>query len=146
VNAPALQLPTREDIETVALTLMSAPQVAMPVKHLFAAGVYVREIFMPAETFVIGFEHKTEHFNVVLSGKARVLSEGVVKDIGAGEVFVSGAGAQKVLLIMEDMRFLTIHANPADATDVDELEASLVVKSEAYLQQADLLKLKEGTQ
>lgn len=138
-NLEPVSGPTNAEIERVEAALLEAPQVEMPVQHRFAPGVYAREIFMPAGTFVIGHEHKTEHFNVVLSGRARVLTDGVVREIAAPDVFTSGAGVRKVLLILEDMRWMTIH--PSTETDPDKLETLLIVKSETFIKHAELQAL-----
>ena len=123
--------PTLEEIERIEGALLNAPQTDMPIVHRFAPGVYVREIFMPKGTFVIGHRHNTEHFNIVLSGKANVIVGGGVLPLEAGAVFVSPAGVRKILYILEDMRWLTVH--PTDETNVQTLEAQLITKSGAYL-------------
>jgi len=122
--------PTLEKIEAVEARLLDLPQVNCPLKHQFAPGVYFREVFMPKGTFVIGHEHQTEHFNVVLSGKASVLCDGVVMDIAAPHVFVSQPGVRKILYIKEDMRWATVH--PTTETDLDILEPLLIRKSAAF--------------
>jgi len=129
------QPPTLADIERVEGELLALPQVDMPLTHLFAPGVYLRVIDMPKGTFVIGHEHRTEHFNIVLAGRARVLVDGVVMEIKAPAVFVSHAGVRKVLEIIEDMRWATIHptAGLDDCQNVERLEDHLRIKSETFL-------------
>lgn len=116
----------RNDVAELVDRLKDEEQVEMPLIHRFSPGIYMREIFMPAGTFVIGHIHKTRHYNIVLSGRARVMIEGEIRDIVAPCAFESGAGVQKVLYIVESMRWLTVHANPTDETDVVKLEESLV--------------------
>jgi len=117
-------------IEALESVLLPLPQVEMPLTHLFAPGVYFREIFMPAGTFIIGHEHKTEHFNVVLAGKAKVSIDGKAQIITAPCVFVSKPGVRKVLEILEDMRWATIH--PTHETSIPKLEKLLVKKSKTF--------------
>ena len=112
--------------------LMDAPQTECPVTHTFAPGVYLREIFMPADTIVVGHEHKTEHVNIVLSGRALVTIDGKTEEIVGGDTFVSKAGVQKALLIVEDMLWVTVH--PTEETDLKKLENLLINKSEAYIE------------
>jgi hypothetical protein len=130
------------DIEKVAQELLKHPQIEMPVQHHFAPGVYTREIFMPAGIFVIGHRHKTEHLNVVLSGRATVYYEGVVEEIKAPYIFKSGVDAQKVLFIHEDMRWATIH--PTQETDLQVLEEMLIDKSAPALEFEQSQKLPGG--
>ena len=80
--------------------------------------------------FVIGHEHRTKHFNMVTEGRARVMVEGIVSEISAPNVFVSNGGVRKVLFILEDMRWITIH--PTTETDLEILEDELIVKSDSY--------------
>ena len=120
----------KETIDHLGDTLQRLPQVEMPLIHLFAPGVYYREIFMPAGTLVIGHEHKTEHFNIVLTGRAKVMMDGVIHDIKGPDVFVSPPGTSKILHIVKDMRWATIH--PSDETDIEVLEDILVTKSPSY--------------
>lgn len=129
VNSPAL--PDNAAIERVEAALLSQPQLDLPLTHLFAPDIYWREIFMPAGSVVIGHEHKTEHFNVVLTGRARVSIEGEWHDIVAPQVFVSKPGVRKVLHILEDVRWATIHAT--QETDPAKMEELFIVKSETFL-------------
>lgn len=141
MGLPALveQWPTTNDgIERVESELLKLPQVDCPLVHRFAPGVYLREIFMPAGIFVIGHEHKTEHFNIVTEGCARVMMDGVAEVISAPCTFVSGAGVRKVLYIEQDMRWITVH--PTNETDLEKLEAELIVKSPSFMQHLDDLK------
>lgn len=103
-----------------------------PMKHHFAPGVYIREILMPAGAFLIGAEHTTEHFNIVLSGRASVIIEEKVHEIVAPDIFVSRPGVRKVLKIHETMRWQTVHANPNNETDIAKFEATLCVMSATY--------------
>lgn len=122
---------TSAQIERLEYALLHDPQVDCPLRHTFAPGVYLREITMPAGTFIIGHEHKTQHANVVLAGHARVLMDGIVHDIVAPCTFISHPGVRKVLYILEECRWMTVH--PTHTTDLEELEAELIVKSESFM-------------
>jgi hypothetical protein len=118
-------------IEAVEGLMLQGPQLAAPVEHHFAPGVYAREIFMPAGSIVIGHEHRTEHLNIVLTGKARVFMGGEeLETITAPAIFKSAAGVRKVLHVIEAMRWMTIHPTPE--TDLDKLDAELIKPSETF--------------
>ncbi len=141
--------PTLEKIESIESRCLELPQIEMPVTHKFSDGVYYREIFMPKGTFVIGHQHKTRHFNVVLTGKASVLCDGKVMDIVAPMTFESDAGVRKILYIHEDMKWATIHplSGLEDCGhDIEKLEDALRVKSQTFLkhEMEQLSKLSEG--
>jgi len=112
--------------------------VECPLQHNFAPGAYLREMFMPAGTFVIGHEHLTEHFNIVLSGRARVMMDGQIHEITGPSVFVSKPGVRKVLFIYEDMRWCTLH--PTEETDLEILENLLINKSPNCLEYEEEIK------
>ncbi len=127
---PAPSMFSLENIERVEGDLLCLPQVEMPLVHRFGPGVYLREITMPAGAIVIGHEHLTEHFNIVLEGSARVVMDGQTYTITAPAVFKSSPGVRKVLYITEKMRWMTVH--PTAETDVETLESQLVRKSETF--------------
>ena len=116
-----------------------------PVEHHFAPDVYIRDITMEPGQWLIGAEHKTEHFNIVMTGRADVLMDfdsGEWQEVKAPCVFVSKPGVKKVLIIHERMRWLTVHKVDGLKTlaDVDDLEESLTdevpkrVQNEALVQ------------
>ena len=118
-------------IEGITKEFMEHPQVECPVTHNFAPDIYIREIFMPADTVVIGHKHLTEHFNVILKGKCRVMIGDVVEELTAPCTFVSGAGSQKIVNVLEDCIWQTAHSNPDNATDIETLESRYVIKGVA---------------
>ena len=77
-------------------------QVECSLKHHFAPGVYVREIFMPAGSVIIGKIHRTEHFNIIQQGAVSLFGDGTCEYLRAPHTFVSKPGVQKVLYIHED--------------------------------------------
>lgn len=95
------------------------------LKHLFAPGIYIREIHMPAGIYVLGAQHKTEHFNIVLTGRAAVFMDGEFHLIQAPCTIKSDVDVRKFLLIEEDMIWQTVHANPDNERDVKVLESRL---------------------
>lgn len=115
-------------IKGITEKFLEHPQVECPVTHNFAPEIYVREIFMPAGTVVIGHKHLTEHFNVILKGKCRVMIGDELKELTAPCTFISGAGSQKVVNVLEDCIWQTVHSNPDNETDVDTLENRYVTK------------------
>lgn len=140
--APSASL---EQIEQVEKQLLNYPQIETKLTHRFAPGVYMREIFMPAHSIIIGHEHTTSHLNVILSGRASVVMDGQRHELKAGDVVVSKAGVRKLLYIHEDMRWATIH--PTEETDVEKLESLLIVKSGSWLAHAaEIKQLRESVE
>lgn len=101
-----------------------APIDIQPVHH-FAAGVYAREITIPAGTLLTGKIHRTQHLNVISKGCIDVWSEGEpVRRITAPHMFVAEAGTRRVGYALEDTVWTTIHAT--QERDLEKLEAELI--------------------
>lgn len=119
------ELTHAQQIAFIALELAKLPQRPAPVTHRFAPGVYLREIFMLADSVVIGRVHKTEHFNIILQGACLIVhDDGRREELRAPMTFVSKAGVQKVLYVLEDTIWQTVH--PTDETDFEKLDHMLV--------------------
>jgi len=98
-----------------------------PVTHRFSKGLYLREIFMPKGTRIIGKIHATEHFNVLLTGKVTVITAEGEEYIEAPFTFISKAGVQKVVNVHEDCIWQTLHVT--DKTNLDDIEKEVIVES-----------------
>lgn len=135
---------SQEGIEELEAALLEIPGAdsaeRLDLEHLFAPGIYIRQIFMPAGEFITGAIHNFEHFNTVLTGRASVIMKGIVHEIVAPNCFISEAGVRKVLWIHEDMVWQTIHPNPDDCRDIAVLEERLAKKTEAYVRHFEGMK------
>lgn len=138
--APALpvELPnSRAELERAEGRMLQGIQPVTFLKHHFAPGIYVREIWMPAGAIILGHEHLTDHLNVVVSGKCMVRAEGAVRIISAGPspvTFRSGASVRKALFILEDTTWMTVHENLNNQRDIPALENRLIRKSDTFKQ------------
>lgn len=101
----------------------------LPLTHTFSDGVYVREVFMPQGSFIVGHVHKTRHINIVSTGKALVWMNGEIHEITAPFTFESEAGVRKVLLILEDMFWSTVHVTKEK--DLDIITDMIIDKSKS---------------
>jgi quercetin dioxygenase-like cupin family protein len=122
-----------DSIQAVESAMLKMPQADCPVTNVFAPGIYWREIEIPAGAIALGHKHKTEHVNVLLAGRVRVLCDGQVTELVAPQVFVSPPGVRKLLYAVERTRWANIHANPTDETDMEKLEVIFIEKSESFL-------------
>ncbi|CAA0276809.1 Uncharacterised protein [Acinetobacter baumannii] len=101
-----------------------------PIKHYFAPNIYVREMYAPAGSVIIGEMHKTEHICTVISGRATIYSEHGKVEIKGGQTFVSPMGAKRLFVIEEDLVFQTVHHTKL--TDLDEIRKELLVPDEEF--------------
>lgn len=114
-----------------------------PLFHSFADGIYVREIFIPAGSVITGKIHKHAHPNFLLSGTVDVVTEheGTQRLIGPMSM-ISKAGTKRALHCLTDCWWATIHANPTNTQDLQELEKIVIAKD--YEEYEQFIQLKEN--
>ena len=100
---------------------------ANPVKHTFAGGCYVREIYNPANELIVTKIHKKEHPFFLMKGKMSILTEDGVKTIEAPHNGVTSPGTKRVIFTHEDCVFITVHAT--DKTTPEEVEEDVIAKN-----------------
>lgn len=105
-----------------------------PVQHVFAPGVYAREMTIPEGQVVIGRIHRHAHVNVISQGKCRVLTEFGFETLEAPCTFVSQPGTKRVVVALETVVWTTIH--PTDLTDPDEIVRACTAESYADIELA----------
>ena len=98
-----------------------------PVKHIFAPGVYAREIFIPAGSLVVGKIHKHAHLNFITKGRVKVATETGAREYEAPYTFVSEVGTKRAVYAIEDTIWTTIHVT--DETDLEKIEDYVIAKS-----------------
>lgn len=119
---------TQQDaVNAIEKELASMPQIALPLKHHFTPGLYVREIFMPKGAAVVSATHKTTHVFVIAKGSARVYEPGGgIQHLQAPYTGCTKPGTRRVISITEDCVWMTFHPNPENITDLDKLESLLI--------------------
>jgi len=117
-------------IDQIEAIMLAAPQIDCPITHHFGPGIYLREAFLPAGTYVMGHAHKGEHMNIMLKGKMAVIVNGEAKVIEGPYIF-TGQPGRKLAYIIENTVFLNVYAT--EETDVETLEEMYVDKSSAWL-------------
>lgn len=117
----------RKDVDAVG------PE-AFVTRHHFAPGTYSREIELPAGSCVIGKIHRHAHANVISRGSALVATPDGVLELRAPYTFISEPGTKRLVLAIEDVVWTTIHANPTNTTDLEELERQIIAPTFAALE------------
>ncbi len=136
----------RERIEALEATMlhMHADQIVIEPKHHFAAGMYAREILIPAGCTLTGKIHRHEHINVISKGDISVLTENGIERIQAPATIISKPGTKRVGYAHEDTIWTTFHPNEDDCRDLDILEARLIAPSHSVLTEKELKCLTKG--
>lgn len=132
----ALKTFTPQKFDQLEAEMLQAPQAECGVRHMFAPGQYIREVTIPADTYVISHKHKHPHLNVFLKGSGTmIMCNGVHKELQAPMVFVGQPG-RKVGYTREEVVWLNIFQT--DETDIDKLEAMFFDKSDHFVQAQQL--------
>ena len=98
-----------------------------PLTHSFAPEMYVREIRMPAGMLVVGKIHRHAHPNFLMEGVVSVITEaGGVETLTAPCYMISPAGTKRVVYVLEDACWVTVHNNPRNTKDIEELEEQII--------------------
>lgn len=100
-----------------------------PLTHSFSEGIYVREMFLPADSFMIGKIHKFDHTIFLLKGKVLVSTEEGVVGLTAPCYLQCPSGTKRAVYILEDTLWINVHANPSNTQDIKTLEDSYVCSS-----------------
>lgn len=117
-------LPTRAQIEALQALISSDPQVELKTEHFFTDGMYLRTLFRPKGTLIVGKVHRRDHFYVVVFGDVTVTSDGERERVRGPKVFICKPGTKRAVFAHEDSLCLTVHRT--DETDLERVEADLV--------------------
>jgi hypothetical protein len=113
-------------LESIMLGMVDH-HVDIKTTHHFAPGVYMREIFIPKGTTLVGKIHKTEHMNILSQGDITVWTDSGMKRLLASTVIKSQPGIKRVGYAHEDSVWITVH--PTEETDLEKLEEILIAKN-----------------
>ena len=113
------------------------------LKHHFGDGLYVRELIAPAGYLIVTKIHKLTHPVFVMTGEVSVLTEEGVKRFKAPYWMMTPAGTKRICYVHSESIWITVHPNPEDTQDMDEIEMKVIAKDfeDATLLQADINKL-----
>jgi len=115
-----------------------------PVKHTFADGCYIREIFNPANELLVTKIHKKEHPFFLMKGKMSILTEEGIKHIEAPHHGITRPGTKRIIFTHTDCVFVTVHAT--DKTTVEEVEKQVIAEdfTDPEIAIEDINRLKES--
>ena len=97
---------------------------ANPVKHSFAGGCYIREIYNPANELIITKIHKKEHPFFLMKGEMSILTEEGIQNIKAPYQGVTKPGTKRAIYTHEECIFITVHAT--ENTTIEDVEDEVV--------------------
>jgi len=113
--------------EAISVSDVEEIDVQENVRHIFAPGVYAREMTIKAGEMVIGKIHKTEHINIISKGDISVKTQFGMNRYKGPCTFVSQIGTKRVVFAHEDTIWTTIH--PTQETELEKIEEHVIAKS-----------------
>jgi hypothetical protein len=79
-HAPARPAVSVQALRALELAMDQSGQcIDLPVQNHFSAGVYARELHIPAGTVLTGRTHRKENLNILTSGDISVLVDGHIR-------------------------------------------------------------------
>lgn len=121
-------LPTRDQIKSLEREIAKLPPADTVESHHFADGIYGRELFIPAGTYLTGKIHKHSTLNILIEGRITVTAPDGVRTLEAPAVFVSPPGCKKAAFAHTDVRWINVH--PTEETDLAKIESQFIEPEE----------------
>jgi hypothetical protein len=118
------QLPWDDKIAYLAYAISQRGGVTeLPLKHSFEDGLYLREIFIPADTIFIGRVHILGHLVELLQGKVVHITEHGRRIVSAPYSMFTRANYQTVCYTITDVIARSVHPNEDNCKNIDIVEA-----------------------
>jgi hypothetical protein len=110
-----------------AVLLDNFNKIDCPLNHSFGDGLYVREIFMPKGSKVTSKIHKKRHPYFIMQGSVNVWIHGLGWQVVNAPYFGwTNPGTRRVIDVLEDTFWITVHDNPTDTQDLWEIEQRII--------------------
>jgi len=132
-----LGLNKRNQIQQLQDVMLEHEQVDCPLEHFFCKDLYARKMTVKEGVLFVGKVHKHEHICVVTKGEFSIVTEKESARYKAGDVIVCKPGTKRVGYAHEDSIWMNFH--PTDLTDLDEIDAELVVDTFEALESDGLI-------
>ena len=81
-----------------------------PLKELTADGLYLREIYNPANELLVTKIHAEEHFYFLMSGEMSILTHNGIEHIAGPHYGITKPGIKRFIYTHTPCVFITIHA------------------------------------
>jgi len=102
---------------------------AFPLTHTFADGLYIREIRVPAGNYVVTKLFKQEHATFLMQGECIILTETGRTHVSAPSSWITPIGTKRLIYVVEDCVWTTIHSNSSNEKDIDKLESLIIAEN-----------------
>lgn len=109
--------------------MLAAPgeHIEMVVEHTLCDGMYMRKLFIPKGSILVGKIHRKACLNIVAVGDITVLTETGCARVQTGYTVQSPAGMMKVGHAHADTIFINVFRT--DETDIEKIEAEIACEN-----------------
>lgn len=94
------------------------------IQHHFAAGLYARQMQLPAGKCALSHKHKYDHFSILASGSCVVQTDEGKTEYTAPACVLIKANLNHSIYAKSDVVWFCIHA--ADVAEVDDIDSVLI--------------------
>lgn len=101
--------------------------------HYFTDGMYLRSLFIPEGVTCTGEVHRHSHFTILAEGRSKIVSQDGELEVEAPYVFISTPLAKRCVYAITDCTWMTVHLNPENNTNIEEVENDHVIKDRKEL-------------
>jgi len=96
--------------------------IDLGVVHHFSAGVYAKQMLLPADHFAVSHAHTYDHLSILAKGRVTVEVQGVETQYMAPACITILAGQHHTITAHENSVWFCIHAtDETDPANVDEV-------------------------
>lgn len=99
-------------------------EIDIGVVHHFSAGVYAKQMLLPAKHFAVSHAHAYDHLSILAKGRATVEVQGVETEYTAPACITILADEHHTITAIEDSVWFCIHAT--DETDPESVDEVLI--------------------
>lgn len=98
--------------------------IDLGVVHHFSAGVYAKQMALPADHFAVSHAHAYDHLSILAKGDALVEVDGVEQTYRAPACINIAAGKHHRIVAISDVVWFCIHAT--EETNADLIDEVLI--------------------
>ena len=117
-------------IQNIQAVLEDSSVVSTDLKeytdHFFAPGIYLRTLFIPAGFILVGARHKHDVLNILLKGTVAMINEYGERVTAQAPLIFTAKPGQKAGFAVTDVWYATVHPNPDNITDTEQLEKEML--------------------
>lgn len=138
------QIKRAQDAMFAGVAAGELKEAECPVEHYFAPGLYTRKCSIPADSVVVGKMHRHQHPTFLMSGTVAINTDKGLELIHGPHIWISQTNAKRILRTVTDCVFATVHLNPDDTTDLEAIEAAVIVPEDQIEYHKEVAQLMES--